>query len=248
MLALLLAVGRGAPGAAAQDGTPPLVIDLSVHQVEIRYSFAGAELLLFGAIGEAAAQADRLDLAVALIGPPTPKVIRRKERVAGIWVNTDAVTFPNVPGFYHLASTRPLTAIADAAMLRQLRLAPESLALDCPSTREDLPAFRAALIRRLRQAGLVSVNEGGVTIRDRRLFRSRVDLPANVPTGDYRAAIYLFADGQLVAREHSDLTVAKVGFERSVYAYAQNRPLLYGLTAVVIALAAGWLAGLMSRR
>ena len=38
-------------------------------------------------------------------------IVRRKDRVAGIWINTDAVEFSRVPSFYALASNRPVEEI-----------------------------------------------------------------------------------------------------------------------------------------
>ena len=40
-----------------------------------------------------------------IIPPSIPLVIRRKERVAGIWVNTASVTVDAAPSFYAVATT-----------------------------------------------------------------------------------------------------------------------------------------------
>ncbi|MGF1606004.1 MAG: TIGR02186 family protein [Rhodothalassiaceae bacterium] len=226
---------------------PPLLVDLSVSRVEIRYSFAGANLLLFGAIGEAADQADRLDVLVVVKGPPTPTVVRRKDRIAGIWVNRESVEFDDAPGFYYLASTRPLDAFISADQLAALAVRPEDLPLQAEAD-DEAAKFRAALIRLKRQEGLYGLDPDAVTIRQQRLFRTDIPLPANVPTGPYAIDIYLFADGRLAARDRASLEVTKEGFERLVYTLANDRPFLYGLFAVVIALIAGWLAALVGQR
>ncbi len=59
-----------------------LVSDISSHRIGITSSFTGTELLLFGALGEAG------DVVVVVRGPDQKVTVRRKERVAGIWINT----------------------------------------------------------------------------------------------------------------------------------------------------------------
>ena len=51
-------------------------------------------------------------------GGLTPiSTVRRRDRVAGIWINHDAASLNGMPAYYYLASTRPLSAIAAAATL-----------------------------------------------------------------------------------------------------------------------------------
>ena len=99
-LALLLLL---AAPAAAQ---PRLVTDLSQSRIDISYRFAGAELLIFGAIQYPGgrAPADPPGIAVVLRGPAEPITVREKERVAGIWINTQSTRFESSPGYYAVAT------------------------------------------------------------------------------------------------------------------------------------------------
>ena len=100
---------------------PRLVPGLSQEQVEIRYSFSGAELLLFGAIlypgGQTPARPP--DIAVVLKGPLERIVLREKERVAGIWMNVERVRFRSAPAFYAVASSQGATGSDAIATLFQ---------------------------------------------------------------------------------------------------------------------------------
>ena len=79
-----------------------LVADLSSHLIAITAGFAGTELLLFGATeGEG-------DVVVLVRGPDSDVAVRRKARVAGIWLNTESLSFANVPSYYRVASSKPL--------------------------------------------------------------------------------------------------------------------------------------------
>jgi hypothetical protein len=74
---------------------PVLVPDISARRVQIRYSFSGAQLLLFGAIAypEGRAPERPADIAVVLRGPVQPILLREKQKIAYIWMNADSSRF-----------------------------------------------------------------------------------------------------------------------------------------------------------
>ena len=109
---LLLAL---APLLVAAD-KPVLVPDISARNVQIRYSFTGAQLLLFGAVVYPGGRAPQhpADIAVVLRGPVQPILVREKQKIAGIWMNADSNRFRSAPSFYAVASSRPiLDLVAD---------------------------------------------------------------------------------------------------------------------------------------
>lgn len=246
-LAIALALLAAAGPARPQE----LVTDLSDYEIELRYSFTGQELLLFGALkGGAPALAPGFDIVVVVSGAEKAYMVRRKERVLGIWVNTDAVTFNRVPGYYSIASTRPLGEIAPGAVLESLMLGPQHhMHEPNPAlTAEQLAAFGHGLIVDRAEAGLYRVSTEAMPVIDGTLFKARFFFPSNVPSGSYEASAYLFREGVLVSRATRAIRIDKAGFERAVFNLAHRHPALYGLTAVVIALLAGWLAGIATRR
>lgn len=228
--------------------TAPLVSEVSVDQVEIRYSFDGADLLVFGAVDLSEDSRARPDVVVAITGPPIPTVIRKKERVAGIWINTQSVRFSDAPGFFHVVSTRPVDAIAAEMVLAQAGLLIENWAFTSDAAPAVQADFTEALLRRKRLAGLYNRDPDGVTIKSNRLFRTDLRLPANVPTGPYEVHVLAFLDGEIIGQQRQYLDVTKEGFERTLYTLANERPLAYGLLAVIIALGAGWLAAAATNR
>lgn len=231
---------------------PKLVPDVSQRRVDIIYSFTGAELLLFGAILYPGGRlpADRADIAVVLRGPTEPITVRRKEKVAGIWMNTSSAEFRTAPAFYAVASSAPLDQLVsarDAAIyelgLRNLQLSPAS-----GGSAEESRTFESGLIDLKTRHGLFVERAEGVEISEGVLYRARLPIPARVPVGSYTAETFLIHDGQVVARATRTIEIDKSGFERLMYLFAQRHSLLYGLTAMIIALSLGWLAGLIFRR
>ena len=235
-------LGLCRPGAA-QD----LVADLSDHVIAINTGFTGTRVLLFGATeGEG-------DVAVVVRGPADRATVREKDRVAGIWLNHASMKFSGVPGFYAVASSKPLEQLAAPNVLERAGIGLKYLQLavsddDREAGPEAIAAFRDALIRGQQRSGLYVTDTGQVSFLSGRLFRTRIDFPANVPTGQYQVEAYLFRGGQVVDAQTTPLIVGKVGMGAEIYEFAQNEPALYGLAAILVAVAAGWLASVVFRR
>jgi len=227
-----------------------LVADVSREIVELRYDFAGTELLLFGAVKGSVGRGEQLDIVASIMGPLEPVVVRRKTQVAGLWLNTDSLRIRAAPGFYALATSRPLDELTSADVLARLGLGPAHMSIDIGEGRSasDRAQFRDGFFRRMQNAGLYRVYPEGLRIAEDTLFRATIELPANVPAGIFEAQVYLFVDGRLSDRRKLEINVDKTGFERSLFNFAHSYPFLYGLSAVIVALVAGWVAGFAARR
>jgi uncharacterized protein (TIGR02186 family) len=240
-LVVLLTVLLYAPALRAA----PIVVDLSEHLVKVTTAFAGAELLLFGAVEEPG------DVVVIVQGPTRPVTMHRKSRVFGIWANTANMTFEDVPGFYAIASTRPLEEVAPATVLARNEMGLENLRLELPRAKASpnvAQAWREALIRNQQSSGLYPTKVGEVEFLGDRLFRTDLRLPANVPTGAYEARVYYLTDGRVVSAQTTPLFVSKVGVEAEIFDFAYEQSALYGVIAILVALMAGWLAHVAFRR
>lgn len=244
VLLLLLAVP-----AAAQ---PRLIADVSQSRIDIEYSFAGAELLIFGAIQYPRGRVpeDVPEIAVIVRGPSESITLRRKERVLGIWMNVDAVRFETAPAFYAVATSAPSTHLTDerTAAIYELGLDHLQLSPASGNPPEEIREFEAGLLDLRKRAGLYSELAGGVDIVEGVLYRARVNIPADVPVGEYTAEIYLIRDGEVLARAEREIVIDKTGFERAIYVAAQDHELAYGLFAVALALISGWAASGIVRR
>ena len=102
LLALLAPLADG----AGQAGAGPRRFGA---RIEIRYSFTGAQLLLFGAIlypGGRVPDA-RAGHRRRPQGPVQPILVREKQKIAGIWMNADSARFRSAPAYYAVASSQP---------------------------------------------------------------------------------------------------------------------------------------------
>jgi uncharacterized protein (TIGR02186 family) len=231
---------------------PRLVPDVSQNRIEIRYSFTGAELLLFGAIlyPGGRAPAEDAEIAVVVKGPVQPLVVREKQKVAGIWMNVEAARFRSAPSFYAVASSKPLSRLVDerTAAIYELGLQNLQLSPGSGATPEVQRRFEAGLIDLLQRQQLYFEDSKGVEITEGVLYRARITIPAQVPVGDYTAETFLIQDGRVIAGAVRDIHIEKLGFERFVADAAERWSFAYGLVAVALSLLLGWGAATLFRR
>jgi len=231
---------------AATPAAETVVAGLSQDRIEITANYDGSNILIYGAVKreEPIPTASRLDVVVTVEGPSASLKVLRKARRFGLWINTDAVVVDSAPSFYAVATTAPFAnIISDTEDLRHSVSIPRAIrSVGAPQNVLDAQDFTAALIHLRESEGLYSMNEGGVNLFDQTLFRTNVQLPANLVEGIYKIRIFLLRDRQVVDLYEKTLYVRKVGMERWLFRLSRNQPALYGVLALTIAAAAGWAA------
>lgn len=233
-----------------------MLADLSDRAIRITSNFTGSRIVVFGMIqrdGLTVSRAEPYDLVIVMRGKDETLVSRKKERVAGIWINNKSYVYHNAPNFYALASNRKLEDIAHQSVLTKLQLGTNTLLLpDNFKPGDPLPTydkFREAALRLRREEGLYRDDISTIVfLEDSDLFRATVDIPANVAVGTYDVSLYLFRGGSLLHSKTQPMTVSKFGFEQITYSLAVNHGFVYGILSVLIALATGWFAGVVFRK
>jgi len=247
--ALLICLCLAAPTLAAGE---EIVSGLSQSRVSITADFDGSEILIYGAVRRETplpVGVGQLQVIITVEGPTTPLVIRRKERVAGIWINNVAVTIDAAPSFYVVATTGEIDNILSATENLRHRITLDRVirAVGIKDEAVDAPDFVAALGRIREKEDRYRLEERTIQLTAETLFRSDVVLPANLTEGDYRVRIFLTREGKVVDHQDRLIRVNKAGLERLLFNMAHETPLLYGLLALVLAAFAGWGASAVFR-
>ncbi len=221
----------------------PLVADMSQHVIEIDTRFTGTELLIFGVRNAPG------DVVVIVRGPEKHYTLRKKERVAGMWVNRASVAMEGVADFFYSASTQPLETIADAALRKQLGLDTMTQGrIEEVRGHADVKAFVQAFIDERTATGVYGHVEG-IDFMGDSLFKAVVPFSDRITRGVYTVEVYLLYQGRLQASQTTPLVVRKRGLDARIYDYAHRHPLAYGLLAVALALGLGWgMSSLLQRR
>ncbi|MFP4560125.1 MAG: TIGR02186 family protein [Thiohalorhabdus sp.] len=232
--------------AAAGGAGAELVTDVSDDRVSVTYRYEGEELLLFGSLPEGAE-----GVLIEVRGPEEAQNVSRKGKVAGLWMNVESQRFEGVPGFYALLSDATLEGELDKQQRAELGVGPEALFRQARWERDGQEVaaeeYFQGLLDHMRRVGLFQERPGSVAVREGRLFRAAVDLPAQTPVGEYEIVARALKDGEVTHREVQRLSVAKVGIEKWLYNLAHDHPATYGILAVLVALFAGWFVGMVTR-
>ncbi|PYE84769.1 TIGR02186 family protein [Pseudoroseicyclus aestuarii] len=241
-------IPRGAP-ESAQRPPEQIVLGLSQDEVAITATFDGSDLLIFGAIRRVAEMdLDDLGVIVTVAGPSVPATVFRKERRLGIWINSNAVNVSQAPSFYAVAGTAPLDDILSATEnLRQSVTIPRAIRAIGNSV-ENSGDYIAALIRLRQDDDLYQLLDEGVDLAEGTLFSTRIALPANIVEGNYTVRILLTRSGTVVDTYSTTIGVQKVGLERWLFNFAHEQAFFYGLTSLILAIAAGWAASALFGR
>lgn len=249
-IALIVAACVMAAPVAAQE--PVLVPDVSRNTIDIQYSFTGADLLLFGAILYPGGRLpdSQADIVVVLKGPTRAITLREKQKIAGIWINADSTRFRSVPGYYAIASSRPIDKLVDERTAAIYELGISNLQLS-PASGADAKRqqrFEQGLIELNKSHELFAERPDAVEIREGVLYRATIPVPARVPVGRYTAETFLISKGRVLAVASREVDIRKSGFERFVAMAAQRHGFLYGLAAIIVSLAFGYAGALIFRK
>jgi uncharacterized protein (TIGR02186 family) len=223
-----------------------LTSGLSQDYLQITSTFTGSELTVFGAVENPEADGTR-DIVVVVRGPDTLMTVRRKDRIAGLWIN-NARAKMWLPSYYFVTATRPLKDLADNETLARYELGLGNLRPETTASDGDPKPYADALVRTEKRAGLYIQTDSGVEMQSATLFRVHVPIPAAVPRGSYTVEVYLFRDGEVTAAQSTPFYVDQAGFERRVYDFAHKRPFGYGLSTVLMAVAFGWASTFFFRK
>ena len=219
-----------------------IVSGVSQSGVSITTNFDGASILVYGA-----ALRDRpaptwplMEVIITVEGPSTPLMIRKKDYVAGIWLNRGSVKITAAPSFYAVASTKAVADILLPSEDAKYHITiPQTIDTAAAPSADQTPYIEA--LQRIRQAsGSFVLAPESVLLLRQALFRTDISLPANLVEGPYMVRIFLTRGGEVVDMQESQIDVQKAGLERTLYRLAMEQPLIYGLLSLLMAMVAGW--------
>lgn len=220
-----------------------LVADLSIKEISIDHNFNGIDVLVFGARNTSGT------IVVVMRGPSHDYILRKKERIAGIWMNAAHAEFQEVPSFYAVASSHPLSRVNNEQLLNRLGIGAKNVA-NIVYIEDDLDPklFEEAFISSRESNEAFSGDSEVIGFLWETLFKTLIRFPKNIERGTYTAEIYLFEDGKLAAMQSTPITVKQTGFAAFIYDLAHEHGILYGLVCIAIACGSAWLANAWFRR
>lgn len=173
----------------------------------------------------------------------------RKGRRGGLWMNVGEVEIKAAPSLYLARATQPelLSAHASAAAFGFPALTRRMAASGGTATAAELEEFlklkeSEALYRILPQPLQVAAAADG-----KRLVKAAFQLPTQVKPGTYRVCLSILEAGRVSGWKCADLKVVMVGLPALSAGLAYEHGVLYGILAVIIAMATGLVMGYLFR-
>lgn len=183
--------------------------------------------------------------AVLVTGAEKELTLKKKGKVGGVlWMNVGTVSFGHVPVAYKLLFSQAPETAGEESGLGYEALARTALAGD--DTKERRQLF-SELVKLKEKEKLFAVDEAGVSLSPAGQGAMRASasfsLPPGAPMGSYDVKLFALSKGQARLVSQKSITVERVGLVEMSVKLAHQHGLLYGILAVVIALAAGLLTG-----
>lgn len=226
-----------------ESSANPIISGISTNEINIDTNFHGAQILLFGAKGDAG------NIVIVVRGPKKGYVVTRKQKLFGIWYNGERVKFQDSNSFYALFSSFNGYDL-DKELLSDLEIGSDNLHFknldEIPKIKKD--EFEVHLIEEMEKKHLYSPSPRRIDFLDETLFKVMVNFPKNIARGIYTVEIYLLQDDRLLSFQAIPVYVNQVGFSAKILDFATKQSMLYGLLSVVIALVAGFVTNYLFAR
>lgn len=227
-----------------------LTCEVSPSLVPITMSYHGAKLTITGKSGV------NEDLVLKVSSAPADSVMKYKAKVGGIfWMKKGSLDFRNVPGVYLLNSTADLSRILPGWARNQYQLGYESLAAAARVENGNGEPVDGKwfneFIRFKEKEKVYSIQEGTITRRhgeESNTFEVVVDWPYQAPPGVYNVELLAVSNGTVVDQAGTTFEVQRAGLGAALSKMAFDQASLYGIMAVVIALAAGFAVGAIFKK
>ena len=236
---------------SAVETYPTLVTDLSKKVISINVNFSGSKFHIFGAVKRNVTRTTPIDqppfdILIEVIGPSVSLDLFKKERIYGFWVNQRIHSFKTFPSFYSISGTKPLEKAVSNLQKRKNNIgfleqvtANEDLSLDS----EILNSIK--LTEKYKSA--FKKESKPIVFRENTLFSTEIDLPTDLVEGNYLVRIHLVRFEEVIVTQEDIIFVKKVGHEQWIHHLAHKKPEIYGLIAIFLAVAFGWLASILFR-
>ncbi|MBI9087081.1 MAG: TIGR02186 family protein [Desulfobacterales bacterium] len=218
----------------------PISLALSREVMDVDTFFSGGSVTIKGQI-----PSDD-DVALEILGPVVDGLYDVKGRVGGLWMTRYKVHLGNAPSLYMLLlPPGPQWGDKTAGLGLGVDNLKQSLAFgDSEVSTDDVFNMFVQLKRSEKLYGqaadAVSYGPGA---NGQKHFTATFKFPSSTTVGTYTIRATPIRSGHLGSAVSRDLTVQEIGFVKLVNELASNRRLIYGFSAVLIALLSGGIMG-----
>jgi uncharacterized protein (TIGR02186 family) len=258
VLALAVVLGLAAIFASPALAFTPeaqqkVITAASKNLIEIGLSYRGDEIHFFGVNPVPGS-----DLIIRLTAEKSEEVkLSVKGRVGPFWMTVKQYDVTGAPFMYKIHSTKPLDQIISPALAEELELGYKAVRSKMKmrlargeAAPDDGEKVFNGLIKIKEKANLYNIVEDPkrLEITEGRLFKHYFRFPAAATEGRYQVESFSFRNGELIGYGKDLIEIKKVGLEHWLTRISQDHPVFFGIMAVLIAVGAGLLVGMIFRK
>lgn len=239
-ITLLCCIGLVAGVSVTAWSAEPITLALSREVMDLDTFFAGGSVTINGEI----ASGD--DVALEVIGPVVDSLYDVKGRVGGLWMTRYKIHLGNAPGLYMLLlPPGPQWAGQTAAMGLGVDNLKQTLSFggDELPTDEIFKMFVQLKDSEKLYGQIADAVSYGPAANGQKRYAATFEFPSSTTVGTYTIRAIPIRNGRPGSAVSRELTVREIGFIKLVNELASNQRLLYGVSAVLIALFAGAIMG-----
>jgi uncharacterized protein (TIGR02186 family) len=251
VLALSLGFLAGSEALAVTPEAPPKVVTAaSKNLIEIGLSYRGDQIHFFGVNPVPGA-----DLVIKLTAAKEQEVkLSVKGKVGPLWMTVKQYDVTGSPFIYKIHASKPLDQIVSQEIAQELELGYPAVRhkmklhlVRGEAAPDDEEKIFKGLIKIKEAANLYNIVEDPkrLEVSEGKLFKHYFRFPPAATEGRYQVETYSFVKGELVGYGKDFIEIKKVGLEHWLTQTSQNSPVFFGILAVVIAVGAGLLVGVI---
>ena len=170
----------------------------------------------------------------------------QKEKRFGFWINRKIDNLKNIPSFYSISGTKPL----DILLPNNIETANDIGLVKQIITKNQ--KIENELMDQILFIGIdknqYNENNTPITLLENTLFSNEIDFPTNLHEGNYKVKIHLIRFQKVLATKQDIIYVKKIGLQNWINYLAFEKPQLYGIMSILIAITFGFVASLVFRK
>ncbi len=177
--------------------------------------------------------------------------LKYKGKAGGIfWMKLGNIVFEDVPRVYLVYSTKDIHKILPSEICKELSIGYDALSEKAKIKTNmkdfDRDKWIVEFIKFMEADELYDEEDGVVQIdKKNHTFSVDIDWPFEAPPGDYNVEAFAVENGQVVEKAHTKIRVERVGLIKQLTHMAFEKPALYGVIAIVVAIVAGFGVGMV---
>ena len=188
------------------------------------------------------------DVVIKISTAPADAHLKYTGKAGGIfWMKLGTLIFKNIPSTYLLSTSAPIDKVLTADERDQNSIGFDALhkVVKIEAEHGDLPAgdWFTEFLNFKKHEQIYAVTEGNVQVDAKGGYRLTLDWPYQAQPGKYKVEVITARNGRVTGKADSSVTVEMTGIVEKISNLATHNRAIYGILAIVVALAVGFAVG-----